>query len=166
MRRKATFTLFQDSLQDENADCWRGSRKKREGAVMRGGFAFKAGHRPRRKSVSFRRIPLTPTGVSICGFGRRGVGETTGAWKSGTARPRFCSTTGRNLREIQELLRHMNIRTTVRHTHVGYEQTRQIAEALSQALESRELIQKPAGCGKRSCIECASTHDSSADNPF
>ena len=32
----------------------------------------------------------------------------------------------------QELLRHKNIRTTVRYTHVGYEQTRQTAEALSQ----------------------------------
>ena len=39
------------------------------------------------------------------------------------------------LREIQGLLRHKNIRTTVRYTHVGYEQTRQTAEALSQALE-------------------------------
>jgi site-specific recombinase XerD len=39
------------------------------------------------------------------------------------------------LREIQELLRHKNIRTTVRYTHVGYEQTRQTAEALSQILE-------------------------------
>jgi hypothetical protein len=28
-----------------------------------------------------------------------------------------------------------NIRTTVRYTHVGYEQTRQTAEALSDALE-------------------------------
>ena len=42
---------------------------------------------------------------------------------------------GKDLREIQELLRHKNIRTTVRYTHVGYEQTRQTAEALSQALE-------------------------------
>jgi site-specific recombinase XerD len=42
---------------------------------------------------------------------------------------------GKNLREIQELLRHKNIRTTVRYTHVGYEQTRQTAEALSHALE-------------------------------
>jgi hypothetical protein len=40
-----------------------------------------------------------------------------------------------DLREIQELLRHRNIRTTVRYTHVGYEQTRQTAEALSRALE-------------------------------
>ncbi|MGB7839003.1 MAG: hypothetical protein WBL40_12920 [Terrimicrobiaceae bacterium] len=38
-------------------------------------------------------------------------------------------------KEIQELLRHKNIRTTVRYTHVGHEQTRQTAEALSQALE-------------------------------
>ena len=42
---------------------------------------------------------------------------------------------GKDLREIQELLRHKNIRTTVRYTHVGYEQTRQTAEALSRALE-------------------------------
>ena len=42
---------------------------------------------------------------------------------------------GKDLREIQELLRHENIRTMVRYTHVGYEQTRQTAEALSQALE-------------------------------
>ncbi len=33
------------------------------------------------------------------------------------------------------LARHKNIRTTVRYTHVGYEQTRQTAEALSQALD-------------------------------
>jgi site-specific recombinase XerD len=42
---------------------------------------------------------------------------------------------GKDLREIQELLRHKNIRTTVRYTHVGHEQTRQTAEALSQILE-------------------------------
>ncbi len=42
---------------------------------------------------------------------------------------------GKDLREIQELLRHKNIRTTVRYTHVGYEQTRQTAEVLSRALE-------------------------------
>jgi hypothetical protein len=42
---------------------------------------------------------------------------------------------GKDLREIQELLRHKNIRTSVRYTHVGYEQTRQTAEALTDALE-------------------------------
>jgi site-specific recombinase XerD len=41
---------------------------------------------------------------------------------------------GKDLREIQGLLRHKNIRTTVRYTHVGYEQTRQTAEALSSVL--------------------------------
>jgi hypothetical protein len=30
---------------------------------------------------------------------------------------------------------HKNIRTTVRYTHVGYEQTHQTAEALSRALD-------------------------------
>ncbi len=40
----------------------------------------------------------------------------------------------KDLREIQELLRHKSIRTTVRYTHVGYEQTRETAEALSRAL--------------------------------
>ena len=40
---------------------------------------------------------------------------------------------GKDLREIQELLRHKNIRTTVRYTHVGYKQTRQTAEALSHS---------------------------------
>jgi integrase len=43
---------------------------------------------------------------------------------------------GKDLREIQELLRHKNIRTTVRYTHFGYEQTRQTAEALSRAFPS------------------------------
>jgi hypothetical protein len=53
-----------------------------------------------------------------------------------TAPQRCCLThVGKDLREIQELLRHKNIRTTVRYTHVGYEQTRQTAEALSQILE-------------------------------
>ena len=42
---------------------------------------------------------------------------------------------GKDLREIQELLRHKNIKTTVRYTQVAYEQTRETAEALSQALE-------------------------------
>ncbi len=43
--------------------------------------------------------------------------------------------TKKDLRQIQELLRHRNIRTTVRYTHVSYEQTRQTAEALSQVLD-------------------------------
>jgi site-specific recombinase XerD len=42
---------------------------------------------------------------------------------------------GKDLRGIQELLRHKNIRTTVRYTHVGYEQTRNTAQALSQTLD-------------------------------
>jgi site-specific recombinase XerD len=41
----------------------------------------------------------------------------------------------KDLREIQELLRHKNIRTIVPYTHVDYEQTRQTAEALSRSVE-------------------------------
>ena len=80
-----------------------------------------------------------PTGRSICGSGRR-------AGRSGSRKspPVGCGTVpatillnhvGKDLQEIQGLLRHKNIRTTVRYTHVGYEQTRQTAQAFSQALE-------------------------------
>lgn len=37
---------------------------------------------------------------------------------------------GKDLREIQQVPRHKSIRTTVRYTHVSYEQTRTTAEAL------------------------------------
>jgi hypothetical protein len=50
------------------------------------------------------------------------------------APPAILNHVGKDLRGIQELLRHKNIRTTVRYTHVGYEQTRNTAEALSQTL--------------------------------
>ncbi len=64
-----------------------------------------------------------------------GLGEITahGLWHS--AATILLNHVGKDLREIQELLRHKNIRTTVRYTHVGYEQTRQTAEAFSRALE-------------------------------
>jgi hypothetical protein len=56
------------------------------------------------------------------------VGEIT-AHGCATARPLLLNHVRKDLREIQGLLRHKNIRTTVRYTHVGYEQTRQTAEA-------------------------------------
>jgi site-specific recombinase XerD len=64
-----------------------------------------------------------------------GVGEITAHGLRHSAATILLNQVGKELREIQELLRHRNIRTTVRYTHVGYEQTRQTAEALSKALE-------------------------------
>ena len=50
-----------------------------------------------------------------------GVGEIT-AHGLATPQPQFCSNQlGKDLREIQELLRHKNVRTTVRYSDVGYE---------------------------------------------
>jgi integrase len=64
-----------------------------------------------------------------------GVGEITAHGLRHSAATILLNQVGKDLREIQELLRHKNIRTTVRYTHVGYEQIRQTAEALSRALE-------------------------------
>jgi site-specific recombinase XerD len=64
-----------------------------------------------------------------------GVGEITAHGLRHSAATILLNHMEKDLREIQQLLRHKSIRTTVRYTHVGYEQTRQTAEALSRALE-------------------------------
>jgi site-specific recombinase XerD len=66
---------------------------------------------------------------------RFGVGEITAHGLRHSAETILLNQVGKDLREIQELLRHKNIRTTVRYTHVGYEQTRETVEALSRALQ-------------------------------
>jgi integrase len=64
-----------------------------------------------------------------------GVGEITAHGLRHSAATILLNHVGKDLREIQELLRHKNIRTPVRYTHVGYEQTRQTAKSQSaQAL--------------------------------
>ena len=48
--------------------------------------------------------------------------------------PRSSADVGKDLREIQEVLPHKKLPPSVRYTHIGYEPTRQTAEALSPAL--------------------------------
>jgi hypothetical protein len=74
-------------------------------------------------------------GLPVGENSRNGVAAGRFDRREGFVRIVLVGHVGKDLREIQELLRHRNIRTTVRYTHVGYEQTRQTAEALSQALE-------------------------------
>jgi site-specific recombinase XerD len=50
-----------------------------------------------------------------------GGGEITADGLGHSAATILLNHVGKDLREIQELLRHENIRTMVRYTHVGYE---------------------------------------------
>ena len=59
--------------------------------------------------------------------GNRG-GEITAHGLRHSAATILLNHVGKDLRQIQELLRHKNIRATVRYTHVGYEQTRQTSD--------------------------------------
>ena len=61
-----------------------------------------------------------------------GVGEITAHGLRHSAATILLNQVGKDLREIQELLRHKNIRTTVRYTHVGYEQKRQTLHWISR----------------------------------
>ena len=67
--------------------------------------------------------------------GDRGGGDHTAHGLRHSAATILLKHVEKDLRDIKELLRHNNIRTMVRYTHVGYEQTRQTAEALSGELD-------------------------------
>jgi integrase len=64
-----------------------------------------------------------------------GVGEITAHGLRHSAATTSSTTWERICGKSRKLLRYKNIRTTVRYIRVGYEQTRQTAEALSRALE-------------------------------
>jgi integrase len=118
--------------------------------------------------IAFAGSQVVSAGYSGAPFSKRlrgacralGVGEITAHGLRPCAATTLLNHVRKDLREIQELLRHKNIRMTVRYTHVGYEQTRQTPEALSQALEkhSSDPMQTHS-CGHRGdAIATARTH--------
>ena len=105
-------------------------------ALKAGEFCFPEGSPSRDHSLCLRDIRGPPFSKWLrAACGALGVGEITAHGLRPCAATILLNQVGKDLREIQEVLRHKNIRTTVRYTHVGYEQTRQTAEALSDALE-------------------------------
>ena len=68
---------------------------------------------------------------AACGAAR--VGEITAHGLRHRPATILCDV-GKDLREIQEFLPHKKLPPSVRYTHIGYEPTRQTAEALSPAL--------------------------------
>jgi site-specific recombinase XerC len=112
---------------------WKDVQEGFEARRLPGGIAFAA------LKFVWRRIRAShfPTKRSTCGCAAcraLGLGRSQRTDYATRRRPSL-NHVGKDLREIQELLRHKNIRTTVRYTDVGYEQIRHTAEALSQALE-------------------------------
>lgn len=51
---------------------------------------------------------------------------------------------GRNLREVQEVLRHKDIRTTARYTHIHSERTRAVLESLGESLPTAARSSSPS----------------------
>jgi integrase len=70
-----------------------------------------------RGSVFQSRVQLATAGR----LQSAGGGEITADGLGHSAATILLNHVGKDLREIQELLRHENIRTMVRYTHVGYE---------------------------------------------
>jgi hypothetical protein len=54
---------------------------------------------------------------------------------------------GKDVRESKSGLRQKKIPPAVRYTHIGYKQTRQTAEALTQALEPSRSVFSESDCG-------------------
>jgi site-specific recombinase XerD len=101
------------------------------------GERFSLGQRPQVASeLSLYLFLLAAFNLRLRAAGRAiGVGKIVAHGLRQSAATILRNQLGKDLRQIQELLRHKNIRTTVRYTQVRYEESRHIIEALSQTLE-------------------------------
>ena len=141
-RIKGKGSVFQDVPVSARLSAALNEWKRHAGGLLKAAASFAPG------GIAFAASQFVFAGYSGAPFSNRafnlrlraacrafGVGEITAHGLRHSAATILLNQVGKDLREIQELLRHKNIRTTVRYTHVGYEQTRQTAEALSRALE-------------------------------
>jgi integrase len=103
----------------------------------RGGFWLQAGLRLRDRSLCLQGIRGLHfrTARLTCGYAplAERLGKITAHELRHSAATILLNHGGKGLREIQELLRHKTIRTTVLYTHVGYEQTLCLLQAALRA---------------------------------